>query len=289
MKITLSSASQIKQLLDGERISYSLLSHPIFRQLIDEKILLLQLHGRSKKICYLQDKQLLINYLNNKFGIIDLNEYIRQLSSPNKTLSRTENIKLSTNSKLTASRTFQGFLVNTYSPIEVSINHTKQTLYPGIGSFTFIYDYVTFCIPPEITIVGIENPANFRYIEYQQELFRDITPLFVCRYPQSQHKDLLYWLQSIPNPYVHFGDFDFAGIRIYQQEYRKTLQDRASFLIPRNLPEILHTYGNRELYDKQLPLATQLSKEEEVIKELIQLLHQAHKGLEQEIFISKNR
>lgn len=285
MKITLSAATQMKQLLDGERIPSSRLSHPVFQQLIDEKILLLQLHGRSRRICHLQDRQLLINYLHNKFGILDLDGYIRQLSSPDGILNRTENIRLSTNSKLTAIRTFQGFMVNTYTPIEIGINHSKQTLCPGIGSFTFIYDYATFCIPPEVTVVGIENPANFRYIERQQELFREITPLFVCRYPQNQHKDLLCWLESIPNPYIHFGDFDFAGIRIYQQEYRKTLQNRASFLIPPNLPEVLHIYGNRQLYDKQLPLAPQLSEEEEDVKELIQLLHREHKGLEQEIFI----
>jgi len=37
--------------------------------------------------------------------------------------------------------------------------------------------------------------------------------LFVSRYPQTQSKDLLNWLQSIPNPYLHFGDFDLTGNR----------------------------------------------------------------------------
>lgn len=285
MKITSVAALLMKQLLDGERIPFSRLSHPVFRQLLDEKILSVQLQGRSKRVCYLTHGTLLTNYLYNQFGIDDLEEYARQLSSSEKELSRTENIKLSTHSKLTTTRTFQGFMVNTYRPIEVFINHVKQTLHPAMGSFVFIYDYPSFRIPANITVVGIENPANFRYIENQQELFRGITPLFVSRYPQNQHKDLLSWLQSIPNPYLHFGDFDFAGIRIYQQEFKRTLQQRASFFIPENLPEVLRRYGNRELYNNQLSLATQLSEEEPEVKELIRLLHQEHKGLEQEIFI----
>lgn len=285
MKITSVAALQMKQLLDGERIPFSRLSHPVFRQLLDEKILSVQLQGRSKRICYLTDGALLTNYLYNQFGIVDLDEYARQLSSAGNEGSRTENIKLSTHSKLTVIRTFQGFMVNTYGPIKVSINDVKQTLHPATGSFVFIYDYPTFDIPADITVVGMENPANFRYIENQQALFSGITPLFVSRYPQNQHKDLLSWLQSIPNPYLHFGDFDFAGIRIYQQEYKRTLQERASLFIPKNLPEILHRYGNRELYNNQLSLASQLSEEEPEVKELIRLLHQEHKGLEQEIFI----
>lgn len=286
MKITPAAALQMKLLLDGERIPYSRLSHPVFRQLIDEKILSVQLQGRSKKICYLVDGSLLTHYLHNQFGIDHLNEYIRQLSTSEHALSRTENIKLSTHSKLTVVRTFQGFMVNSYCPIEIVINKVKQVLHPALGSFTFIYDYASFHIPTDVTVVGIENPANFRYIEKQQALFEGITPLFVCRYPQSQHKDLLDWLQSIPNRYLHFGDFDFAGIRIYQQEYKRVLNERASLLIPPNLSELLLKHGNRELYNNQLTLATQLSEEEPEVKALIRLLHQEHRGLEQEIFIN---
>ena len=37
--------------------------------------------------------------------------------------------------------------------------------------------------------------------------------LLVSRYPQS--KDLVTWLHTVPNHYVHFGDIDLAGIHIY--------------------------------------------------------------------------
>ena len=60
-----------------------------------------------------------------------------------------------------------------------------------------------------------------------------INVLFVSRYPQSA--DLREWLIKIPNRYIHFGDFDLAGICIYQSEFYKFLGDRAGFLIPEDI------------------------------------------------------
>jgi len=74
------------------------------------------------------------------------------------------------------------------------------TVQPQEGTFTFIYDFENFSPSDDITIVGIENPSNFRHIQKQRKLFGEIQPLFVSRYPQR--KDLVKWLQTIPNPYL---------------------------------------------------------------------------------------
>ena len=44
---------------------------------------------------------------------------------------------------------------------------------------------------------------------------------------KSQSSDLRTWLQTIPNQYVHFGDFDLAGIHIFLTEFQKHLGTRA--------------------------------------------------------------
>ena len=72
-----------------------------------------------------------------------------------------------------------------------------------------------FKISKDITIVGVENSRNFRHIEEQKYLFKDISPLFISRYPQNQNKDFIKWMKSVPNDYIHFGDFDISGIGIY--------------------------------------------------------------------------
>jgi hypothetical protein len=92
---------------------------------------------------------------------------------------------------------------------------------------------------------------------------------------------------GIPNKFLHFGDYDFEGVNIYLNEYKKHLKDRASFFIPEHIENILKTNGNRELYNRQLerrPNEKQIT-EKEIIK-LIALIDKYKKGLEQEIFIN---
>jgi hypothetical protein len=283
MEISRNTANLLKQLSEGKRISFSRLSNDFFGQLIEERILLVQIQGRTRKSIYLPSPERLDDYLQNRYNINNLDSYIAHLETSDS--NRTDNIKISGNSKLRKVRVFQGFLVNVLSPITVILNGKEQILLPNPGSFTFIYDYQSFSIPDHVTVIGIENTENFRYIERQQELFREYTPLFVCRYPQSQHKDLIQWLQSIPNPYLHFGDFDFAGISIYLNEYKKYLNERASLFFPQVIEELLPRYGNRDLYDKQLHLANQFVSNETNVIQLLQQIHLHHKGLEQEILI----
>jgi hypothetical protein len=92
-------------------------------------------------------------------------------------------------------------------------------------------------------------------------------------------------LQSIPNNYLHFGDFDFAGIGIYLNEYKKYLADRATFFIPENIESFIPEYGNKDLYDKQkINFEIQSISETELLH-LLEIIGKYKKGLEQEIFI----
>jgi hypothetical protein len=136
-----------------------------------------------------------------------------------------------------------------------------------------------------VVIVNVENSENFSQIARQRHLFEGISTLFVSRYPQNQNKDLLRWLQGIPNSYLHFGDFDFAGINIYLNEYKRSLGKQAKFFIPANIEELIVRYGNRALYDYQKPNFQLSEIEEPGIHELSLLLHRYKRGLEQEALI----
>ena len=133
----------------------------------------------------------------------------------------------------------------------------------------------------------MENPENFRYIDKQKYLFEEIKPLFVSRYPQSQSKDMIKWLLNIPNNYLHFGDFDFAGINIYLNEYKKYLGDKATYFIPENIERLMSQYGNIELFYSQTINSTLSNSNENGLLSLIKLINKTHKGLEQEILIYK--
>jgi len=116
-------------------------------------------------------------------------------------------------------------------------------------------------------------------------LFENINPLFVSRYPQNQNKDVIKWLSSIPNNYLHFGDFDIAGIGIYLNEYKKHLIDKATFFIPEYIEQELGENGNRKRYNVQkVNFKLNEIKENSLLK-LIDLINTQKKGLDQEYYI----
>ena len=283
MILPISIAEKLTALQNGEKIPFSKLKHSVIESMIDNGILKKQIQGRSKTLIYLSNKNSLPDYLKNHFGIDNLEKYV--IAFKKEGLSRGEAVEVSSNSKLKSIRTFKGFLVNCFQPVVCKLNGNHLTIQPHEGTFTFIYDYESFSPSEGITIVGIENPSNFRHIKSQKKLFGDIQPLFVSRYPQS--KDLVKWLQTIPNRYVHFGDFDFAGLNIYINEFKKHLHDKASFYLPTDIEAILSTKGNRDTYNKQTIQFDRNEIGEVNILALLRLIEKYKKGLEQEIYITK--
>lgn len=283
MKIPVHIAEKLLQLSQGEVIPSGKAKHALIEELVSERII--ERTGRIQKKLTIVDNKPLFLYLQNKHGINDLKKYIEVYQKEN--LQRNELVEISSNSKLKQVRTFKGFLVNSYIPIQATLNGKPITINFTEGTFQFIYDFENFIPDENVTIVGIENPENFRYIEKQKHLFKEIQPLFISRYPQNQSKDLVKWLQSIPNNYLHFGDFDFAGIGIYLNEFKKLLEKKALFFVPNNIEELIKLNGNRKLYNEQnINFKVELINERDLLK-LIETIHKYRKGLEQEILIAK--
>jgi hypothetical protein len=225
-------------------------------------------------------------YLANQLQVNDLNKYILALENENST--RAELVKITTDSKKSKERAFKGFLVNSYSSIKAELNNETIIINPTKGSFVFVYDFESLKIPKEITVIGVENAKNFSQIQEQKYLFKNINPLFVSRYPQNQNKDFIKWMNSIPNNYLHFGDFDIAGIGIYLNEYKKHLLGKATFFIPEDIKSVLRKNGNRERFDNQkINFKIDKIQESRVIN-LIELIKKEKKGLDQEYYIETN-
>ena len=280
MKLTLPIAKKLLQLRNGEKIRASKLRQRIFQELLTENILYKT--GRTRGNVVLVNSEQFDLFLQNHYSVANLEEYVDVLKRED--FSRSELIKVSTDSKLFHRRSFKGFLVNTYEPINIVLNQTSMQLQPMPGMFNFIYDYEKFIPDIHCTIVGIENPESFRYIEKQQQLFQHVKPIFISRYPQEQLADIIRWLKIIPNQYFHFGDFDFAGINIYMNEFKKYIPEKSTFFIPPDIEYLISTYGNYRRYDRQKLQVDTTDISEEGLKELIKIIHRHKKGLDQEIF-----
>ncbi|WP_417355351.1 hypothetical protein [Flavobacterium sp.] len=281
MQLSLKIARLLVLMMDGESIPYSSVKAKLIDDLVFENILFRK--GKHRKVIGLINKEALKNYLANQLQIDDLGDYISALEE--KSSTRADLVKITTDSKKSKERAFKGFLVNSYTPIVAELNNERFVISPLPGSFTFIYDYETFKIPKEITVVGVENAKNFSDINKQSYLFKTMTPLFVSRYPQNQNKDFIKWMKSIPNDYLHFGDFDMAGIGIYMNEYKRHLLKKASFFVPENIIDDIENKGNRERYNEQR-INFKINEIKEVkLLELIRVIHLMKKGLDQEYYI----
>ena len=271
-------SASIQALISGEQVAGSKLSSKLLDELMAEGLLLVVAHG-SKKSYRARDTEVLKRYL------IDKDESYRIL---NVTVvdSRASLAEETGNSKLLSVRSCPGFPINSYEPIESLLNGETFVVNPPEGSFVFIDDWNHFSIPEDIVVVGIENMENFRMIRQQRKLFESILGdkqlLFVSRYPQST--DLRSWLLTIPNKFVHFGDFDLAGIHIFLKEFHKYLGGRSTYLIPSDIEQRL-TKGSQDRYNNQYGNYHTLLCDIPHLQSLIDLINQYHRGYDQEGYI----
>jgi len=284
VKLPLHIAIKLQEaILHNIEVPASSVKHAAVNKMLDDGVLQKKQLSKTKAVILVQDAAALAVYLNNIFGISSLKDYIEKYAG--ETLTRSEAVAISSNSKLRSIRTFKGFLVNSYQPVTATLHGKAFIVDPPDGSYIFISDWESFIPDASCTIIGVENAENFRQARRLQHLFTGLAPLFVCRYPVSN--DLVSWLKQIPNTYLHFGDLDFEGIHIYLAEYKQHLQEKASFFVPPNMEDMLKQYGNRELYNRQhanRKLPSQLH--EPTIQTLVTMLHQYKKVLEQEVFIT---
>lgn len=276
-------SASIQALMAGEQVAGSKLNGNLLSELIAEGLLLVIARG-SRKSYRARDIEALKRYL------IDKDESFRMLEA-NAADSRASMAAETGNSKLVSVRSCPGFPINSYEPIECSLQGKPFMVNPQEGSFLFVTDWETFVIPEEVIVMGIENMENFRMIRQQRSFFEDYLKahgmsgkiLFVSRYPQSL--DLRKWLTSIPNHYIHFGDYDLAGINIFLSEFQQYIgKNRSSFLIPDDI-ELRLKSGSKSRYDEQYNRFKDMKSDSQEIQHLIELIHQERKGYDQEGYI----
>lgn len=281
MKIPLSLAKSLQQLVNNEILPYSQFNKKLVDKFIEDGVLVLN-SLKTKKTVSLKSEDYLNHYLFNEYSISDLSSYI--ITMTNDEVKRSELALISGDSKIRSVNVFTGFLINTYDDIYGTLNGQGISLKPTYGSFIFINDYKNFVIPEDIIVIIVENFENFKYIESQKYLFPKDNKLFIWRY---QNNALSEWLKNLPNNYIHFGDFDLSGLSIYlnYKEKRKNLS--SSFLIPDNIEELIEKYGNRERFFNQISHTKNIdfSIHPEIFNLSI-LINKLQKSLEQEVFIN---
>lgn len=278
--------TSIQALLAGEQVAGSKISSRLLEELLAEGLLLVTLHG-SRKSYRARNTESLKRFLMDKdesYRILDVDHHDSRASMAMDT----------GNSKLVAVRSCPGFPVNSYEPIDCFLCGEPFMVNPQEGSFLFVSEWEKLTIPEDVVVIGIENMENFRMIRKQRAFFEKYLQthgfssrvLFVSRYPQST--DLRKWLSSIPNHYLHFGDFDLAGVNIFLVEFQQYLgKERSSYFIPDDIDTRLKS-GSQRRYDEQYSRFKDVKSDMLELQKLIDLIHHERKGYDQEGYICCN-
>ena len=277
MVLSKTQTELLRRLMSGDSVAASSLRNDIAKELLDEGLLTVGTSGSRRSYAAI-DKVALGTFVKSHYGDLTIVDKER--------ITRAEIASETGNSKLVTVRSCPGFPINTYEPISCMLNGQEFMVNPQEGSFWFVADWQSFFVPDDVVVVGIENMENFRMIRQQRKLFKQcigtVRLLFVSRYPQSI--DLRSWLQTIPNRYVHFGDFDLAGINIFLTEFHAHLGARSSFLIPQDIEERI-AKGSLERYNDQYAKYNRITSDIKEVQALIDLINKYHRCYDQEGYI----
>ncbi|MBO4690870.1 MAG: hypothetical protein J5621_08345 [Paludibacteraceae bacterium] len=284
MSLTLKQIRILQALLKGDTLAWSAINKELLQLLVDEQLVTVKTH-RSRKTVYAHDAVNLQSFLEQHFE--ELRGFDWSKDDISFASSRAELAADSGNSKSIMLRSCPGFMANSFDPIPARLGQREIIIAPDEGTMLFVADWEYLTIPENVHVVGVENMENFRRIREQRHLFPTNQPLlFVSRYPQST--DLRKWLLRIPNYYLHFGDFDLAGMNIYETEFYNYLGSRASFLIPDDIEARLKN-GSAERYNAQYKKFKNYKPTDKRLQPLFNMINNYHRCYDQEGYILVNK
>lgn len=278
MKI--SSAKIIKKLiLENELNASELKDKKLLEELIQEQIIhLKRLSTRKAKIILLYKDRLNL-FLENKYKIKNLNEYINMINK--KEISRSELSKITSNTKSKKTNVQKGIYLNSLENIEIIVDNEKIQVSPILNGSIFINHLSKIEVNKDILIVIVENFENLLQIKKQKYLFEIYNKkiLFIFR-----NSAIYEYLKYFENEIIYFGDIDLAGISIYLNEIKSKILNHSSFFIPQNLEELLES-ANSILYFNQYDKYKNLKSDEKYLENLISLINKYKTTVEQEVLI----
>ena len=286
MKFSSKTIQLLIRLRDGEQVNSGEFSSAqqkgVISYLLERRAVGFQRIGKSRGLYQVLNKVQFMEVLGQlDLQLKDLNAAMVLASRPD--VSRGKKVQLTGNSKQNcAGKTIMGFTILADRDICVNYQEREYVISPKVGLHAIGDSPIG--IPNEARIIIVENPEclyNLNWIPYIGLKKDDGPYIILCRSFLCEAGKR--WLESISNKCYYFGDFDLAGIRIYETEFKSRLGGKIAFIVPDDLEHRIRRSGNSNLYTKQVnegfDTVESISGE---LTDLITLLHWLQSGYEQE-------
>ncbi|KOH44850.1 DUF7281 domain-containing protein [Sunxiuqinia dokdonensis] len=283
--LPLSFARCLLRLQNGEQLNPSeIKAKSLLKQFCEDGVLQKQPVGNRRSVYFCANAEVLQNYLRIQNDVLSLEGYINEFE--NITSDGESSLIASKSTKTFRSGSLQGFFIKEVNS-EIRISGKIVQPQPQ-GIQLFIHQPEDLQISKTALVVGVENPECFLKFEKLAHLFPQKELVVIMRYMSTSPNR---WLQTISNNYLHFGDFDPAGLSIYIHEYRKQLPGhRCNYFFPPNIERLIHQYGLTQLYDQQNYLLKNIDPcQYPETEQLVDVLNKYRKGLEQERLLTLER
>ncbi|MEI6892186.1 MAG: hypothetical protein V5783_08455 [Pontiella sp.] len=279
-KISRSFAQNLLRLMAGEILPGSAFGNRRqLDKLEEDRVVGRMVTGRNRSSIRCPDVSALENYLRLHFGITDLEAYLELFDQD--ACDGEDSLKATTSTKTFRHQSLQGFFIKSFAT-ELRIRDVSLEALPD-GVEYFVRDFSALQVPESALVVGVENPECFIKAERLLHLFPQEDLVFVLRY---YGKSSVRWLKSIPNNYLHFGDFDPAGIAIYRTEFWSALGDgRCRFFVPEGIETLIQS-GDPDLYDRQRHLWPAEDVSQADLAMLLHWIQRYGRGAEQESLLT---
>lgn len=281
MKINKKDFLNIKALLENKSITEG--------KFVNKEIVsALKLNGSVKdgkktpKVRYIilaKEENIFLFFKNNNYyidSVDEIEDYIEEIfgSKP----SRDKVQKWHNNSKEKDSKSLKGLYVSSLKKIDIKIDDEIVSIIPnnGIGYFLFYTQKIELF--SNTVVVGVENYQVVWFAKKYKQFFENDKVLFVVINPY-----MLEWIEDLENEYIHFGDYDLAGINIYLNKIvpRLNKSTKYSMFVPENIEALIQHHGDNELYEKQKQY-NDLDTQDVEINKLISVIRKNKKSIEQE-------
>jgi len=281
IKINKKDLTNIKTLLENRVItSGKFINKTIINKLELNGSIKLIRKSAQRKILHLEKQENVYLFLKdneyNISNILDFDIYLNEIFK--KTPSRDIIQKWHNSTKIKKSESLKGLYISSLNNIDIKIDDEIVTIVPtnGIGYFCFYTQKIT--ISEDTIIVGVENYQVIWFAKKYKGFFKDKNILFVVR-----NKYMREWISSIENEYIHFGDYDLAGINIYLNDIVPRLKKskKYSMFIPDDIDYLIKEYGDFVLFEKQTKYKNIIVNDLK-INALKNTIKKYKKGLEQE-------
>jgi hypothetical protein len=282
--LPLSFARCLLRLQNGEQLNSSeIKSKGLLKLFCEDGVIQKRSIGNRRASYCCANSEILQNYVKVQHDIISLEKYIYEFEIA--TSDGESSLGASKFTKTFRDKSLQGFFIKAVNS-EISIQ--GETVHPTPqGIELFVHQPENLQISKSALVVGIENPECFLKFEKLVHLFPQKELVVIMRYLSHSPNR---WLQTISNSYLHFGDFDPAGLSIYIREYRNLLPaGRCNYFYPSNIEQLIDQYGVTSLYDRQVHLLKNIDPYlYPEVGRVVDLFHKHRRGLEQERLLTLN-